>query len=102
MNRINRLLGMGNPAEADEFKRVEVMVLRPQKDLGKLASEHELTLPKLFRYLERGLVGKDRRSADALSMVIFEKDYIELLIRLGEEDTAERMAEIQEFLMLSN
>ena len=48
--------------------------------------------------MERGLVGKDSRSADALSMVIFEKDYIDLLIRFGEEDTEERMTEIREFL----
>ncbi len=102
MNRINRLLGMVNQAEVDDFRRVEVMVLRPQKDLGKLALEHEFSLPKLFRYLERGLAGKDRRSADALSMVIFEKDYLELMIRLGEEDTADRMTEIQEFLTGSN
>ena len=102
MNRINRLLGVANQTEVNDFRRVEVMVLRPQQDLGKLASEHEFTLPKLFRYLERGLAGKDRRSADALSMVIFEKDYIDLLIRLGEEDTAERMAEIREFLVGSD
>ena len=63
---------------------------------------HEFSLPYLFRYLERGLAWKDRRSADALSMVIFEKDYIDLLIRLGEEDTAERMAEIREFLAWSD
>ena len=48
--------------------------------------------------MERGLAGKDSRSADALSMVIFEKDYIDLLIRFGEEDTEERMTEIREFL----
>ena len=102
MNRINRLLGVANQTEVNDFRRVEVMVLRPQQDLGKLASEHEFTLPKLFRYLERGLAGKDRRSADALSMVIFEKDYIDLLIRLGEEDTAERMSEIREFLARSD
>ena len=48
--------------------------------------------------MERGLAGKDSRSADARSMVIFEKDYINLLIRLGEEDTQERMTEIREFL----
>ena len=97
-NRINRLLDKINQDEADEFRRVEVMVLRPKKDLGKLASEHELSLPRLFRYMERGLAGKDSRSADALSMVIFEKDYIDLLIRFGEEDTEERMTEIREFL----
>ena len=98
MNRINRLLDKINRDEADEFRRVEVMVLRPKKDLGKLAAEHELSLPKLFRHMERGLAGKDSRSADALSMVIFEKDYIDLLIRFGEEDTEERMTEIREFL----
>ena len=57
MNRINRLLDKINQDEADEFRRVEVMVLRPKKDLGKLASEHELSLPKLLD-MERGLQEK--------------------------------------------
>ena len=35
-------------------------------------------------------------------MVIFEKDYIDLLIRFGEEDTEERMTEIREFLTRSD
>ena len=77
------------------------MVLRPQEDLGRLAADHEVALPKVFRYLERGLAGKDSKSADVLSMVIFEKEYIELLIRLGEEDTSEKIDEIREFLKIS-
>ena len=101
MNRINRLLNsMENEQEAD-FRRVDVMVLRPRQDLGRLAADHEIALPKLFRYLERGLAGKDSRGADVLSMVIFEREYIELLIRLGEEDTSEKMGEIREFLLNS-
>ena len=101
MNRINRLLNsIENEQEAD-FRRVDVMVLRPRQDLGQLAADHEIALPKLFRYLERGLAGKDSRGADVLSMVIFEREYIELLIRLGEEDTSEKMREIREFLLKS-
>ena len=101
MNRINRLLdSIENEQEAD-FRRVDVMVLRPRQDLGQLAADHEIALPKLFRYLERGLAGKDSRGADVLSMVIFEREYIELLIRLGEEDTSEKMREIREFLLKS-
>ena len=99
MNRINRLLDSIKNEEETGFRRVEVMVLRPRQDLGKLAADHEIALPKLFRYLERGLAGKDKRSADVLSMVIFEKEYIDLLIRLGEEDTSERIGDIREFLL---
>jgi len=101
MNRINRLLDSIKNEEEAGFRRVDVMVLRPRQDLGKLAADHEIALPKIFRYLERGLAGKDRRSADVLSMVIFEKEYIDLLIRLGEEDTSERIGEIREFLLKS-
>ncbi len=74
------------------------MVLRPREDLGVLAREHELNLPKAFRFFEKGLANKDARSADALSMVIFEPEYLALLIRLGEEDTAARHDEIEAFL----
>ena len=101
MNRINELLSKVDKGESHNFRQVDVMVLRPQEDLGRLAADHEVALPKVFRYLERGLAGKDSKSADVLSMVIFEKEYIELLIRLGEEDTSEKIDEIREFLKIS-
>ena len=101
MNRINELLSKVDGGESHDFRQVDVMVLRPQEDLGRLAADHEVALPKVFRYLERGLAGKDSKSADVLSMVIFEKEYIELLIRLGEEDTSEKIDEIREFLKIS-
>jgi NTE family protein len=98
MNRINRLLDEIPEDSRGKYRQVEVMVLRPRQDLGKLAAEHEITLPRLFRYFESGLAGKGSKGADALSMVIFEREYIELLIRLGEVDTAEKMGEIKSFL----
>jgi NTE family protein len=99
MNRINHLVSRLPEGEQSEFRRVDVMVLRPREDLGKLAAEHEFKLPKSFRFFERGFANRENdRTADALSMVIFEPDYLELLMRLGEEDAAERSDEIQEFL----
>jgi len=98
MNRINRLVSQLAPEQTSEFRQVEVMVLRPREDLGKLAQEHEITMPSSFRFFERGLHNKESRSSDALSMVMFEPEYLALLIRLGEEDAAERRDEIEAFL----
>ena len=98
MNRINRLVSRLEPDEASDFRQVEVMVLRPRENLGKIAREHEVELPRTFRFFESGLNNRDRRSSDALSMVIFEPEYIGLLMRLGEEDAEARHDEIESFL----
>ncbi len=99
MTRINQLVDQLSEDESGDFRRVDVMVLRPREDLGKLAAEHEIDLPNPFRFFERGLTdGSNSRSADALSMVIFEPEYLGLLMRLGEEDAAVRSGEIEAFL----
>jgi NTE family protein len=98
MNRINQLVAGLPEEQRNGFRQVDVMVLRPREDLGMLAQEHELNMPRAFRFFERGLNHKDERSADALSMVIFEPEYLALLIRLGEEDTAARHDQIKAFL----
>ena len=98
MSRINRLVQQLPEEQRGGLRNVEVMVLRPREDLGVLAAEHELNMPRAFRFFERGLNNKDARSSDALSMVIFEPEYLALLIRLGEEDAAARGDEIEAFL----
>jgi NTE family protein len=98
MNRINRLIAKLPPDADSDLRTVEVMVLRPKEDLGALAREFELSMPSAFRFFERGLNNRDAKSADALSMVIFEPEYLALLIRLGEEDAADRKDEIESFL----
>ncbi len=98
MQRINRLLSRLPPTQRAGYRDVQVLVLRPRADLGLLAREHQLMLPPAFRFFERGLQNEDDGAADALSMVIFEPAYIELLMRLGEEDSAARHDEIEAFL----
>ena len=99
MQRINDLLAQIPPAQWDGFRPVDVMVLRPKEDLGELARAHELELPKAFRFFGQGLGNKREPSADALSMVMFEPEYLRLLMRLGEQDTAVRSEEIRDFLL---
>ncbi|NCF33145.1 MAG: patatin-like phospholipase family protein, partial [Proteobacteria bacterium] len=70
-----------------------------KEDLGELARAHELELPKAFRFFQQGLGDKREPSADALSMVMFEPEYLGLLMELGERDAAERSDEIRSFLL---
>jgi NTE family protein len=98
MERINGLLANLPEAHWGAYSPVDVMVLRPQEDLGHVARDHEIEMPKAFRFFKGGFAGKDDPSADALSMVNFEPEYIGRLIDLGEQDTAERIDEITAFL----
>ena len=98
MNRINRLLQKVPPEHHHPFRRVDVMVLRPREDLGVLAHEHRIEMPSSFRFFERGLEDQTEPSSDALSMVMFQPDYLALLLRLGEEDAQARHDEIASFL----
>ncbi|MEZ5557868.1 MAG: patatin-like phospholipase family protein [Pseudomonadales bacterium] len=98
MSRINRLLhNLPEPCRGG-MRPVEVMVLRPSRDIGALAAQNEFRLPRAFRFFERGMSGGQRRNADALSMVNFEPEYLAMLMDLGEQDAEQRGEEIQAFL----
>lgn len=100
MSRINQLLAaLSDSARAEVGMRpVEVMVLRPSRDLGALARKNEFRLPRAFRFFEKGLTGSHAKSSDVLSMVIFEPEYLRELVELGEADTDARAAEIEAFV----
>ena len=99
MQRINDLLAQLPQQQWGKYRPVDVMVLRPKEDLGELARAHELELPKAFRFFQQGLGDRREPSADALSMVMFEPEYLRLLMHLGEQDAAARSDEIRAFLL---
>ena len=97
MNRVVKQL----PAEARTgLTQVELLLLRPSRDLGQLANEYEAELPRAFRFMTRGLGTRETRSNDLLSLVMFQPDYLARLIELGEADALARMSEIESFLAL--
>ena len=98
MERMNILLDKLPPERRDGMRPVEVMVIRPSRDLSVIAREYEPRLPHGFRLLTRGLGTRETRTPDVLSLVMFQDDYARRLISLGEEDAEARMDEIAVFL----
>jgi NTE family protein len=98
LNMMNRVLGRLPPDQREGLRIVDVMVLRPSRDLAKLASGFEPKLPRIFRYLSRAWGTRETRSPDLLSMVMFEAEYLKRLMDLGEADAEMRAEEIDAFL----
>jgi NTE family protein len=94
----NRLLAKIAPEERGTLRHVAIRVLRPSRDLGQLASEYEPRLPSGFRYLVRSLGTRETETSDFLSMLMFQPDYLQRLIELGEEDAEARLEEIRELV----
>ena len=98
MKRINDLVKNTPQAYWNGLRPVDVMVLRPRRDLGEVARQFDKTLPRAFRFFKGGFAGKAEPTADALSMVNFEGAYLKELMSLGEEDTRARIDEVRAFL----
>ena len=98
LERMNRLLRKLPEEEREGMRIVELMVLRPSRDLGRLAREYEPRLPGAFRFMTRGLGTRETESADALSLIMFQEDYLRRLIEIGYEDAIARADEIGAFL----
>jgi NTE family protein len=98
LQRVNRVVERLPPEAHGDLARVELLLLRPSRDLGRLANEYEAELPRAFRFMTRGLGTRETRSNDLLSLVMFQPDYLARLIALGEADALARMAEIESFL----
>ncbi len=88
LRRINHLVDL-LPAETREgegLRHVDLLIQRPSKDIGLIASGFEDRLPRGMRFLVRGLGSPATRSADLLSYLLFDSAYITQLIELGEAD----------------
>ena len=98
LQQINELIGRLPADQRSGLRHVDLLVLRPSRDLGRLANEFEADLPRAFRFLFRGLGSRQIRSNDMLSLLMFQPDYIGRLVELGEADARARDAEIVAFL----
>ena len=98
MQQINELIAMLPEGRYNGLRHIDLLVLRPSEDLGRLANQHEAELPRGFRFLTRGLGTRETRSNDMLSLVMFQADYIRRLLEMGESDALARLPEIRRFL----
>ena len=98
--QLNKLIAQLPAERHDGLRHIDLLVIRPSEDLGRLANAYEPDLPRTFRFLTRGLGTKETRSNDMLSLMMFQKDYVARLIEMGEADAVARHSEIYRFLCL--
>ncbi|MBV6522104.1 MAG: hypothetical protein MNPFHGCM_02250 [Gemmatimonadaceae bacterium] len=98
LERINELVAKVPPSQRGSMRKIELLVLRPSIDLGVLAREYEPRLPRVFRFLTRGLGTRRSKSPSILSVLMFQEDYIQRLVELGESDAERQSERIREFI----
>jgi NTE family protein len=98
MQRMNELLHAIPEQQRGGLKPIDLLVLRPSVDLGKLAGDYERYLPRKMKLLVRALGVKETDSPDFISMLLFEPTFTRRIIDLGEADVHGRLAEIRAFL----
>lgn len=98
LQMVNRLLSKIPDAARDGMRPVDILVLRPSQDLGRLARHFEPNLPPALRFLTRGWGTRRTASPDVLSLMMFQPDYLRALVALGEQDVAADWKRIESFL----
>ena len=98
LQRMNELLRRIPQQDREGLKPIDLLVLRPSIDPGRLAAEYEEYLPRDLKLLTRALGAKETNSADFVSLLMFEPHYTRRLIEAGEADVTSRVDEIREFL----
>lgn len=98
LERLNVLLRDLPPEKRRGLRPVQLMVARPSQDLSRMVAEFEPKLPKVFRYLTRGLGSRETSSPDVLSLLAFDPGYLSALLDLGEADAAAHEEELRALL----
>lgn len=93
LERINLLVDGLPEGRRASLRHVDLHVLRPSQDLGRIAADYEPRLPRAFRFLTRGLGTRETRSSSVLSLVMFQPDYLKRVLDLGEADARARASE---------
>jgi len=96
--RVNHLIEAMPESARDGLRPIDLLVVRPSADLGKLANQYEARLPGAFRFLTRGLGTRETRRNDLLSLLMFQHDYLSRLLEIGEADGEARLEEVSAFL----
>ena len=98
MERFNGLIAQLPSSERDGLKPVQTMVLRPSADLGRLSAQFEKQLPRSLRFFTRGFGTRETDAPDSLSLLMFQPDYIDHLMQLGERDAKAQADTLSSFL----
>lgn len=102
LQRINKTVKLIDESDKEKhgltLRQVEVQVISPSDDIGKMAAEHAHELPWSIKTLLRGIGAYSKTDSSFMSYLLFEKGYCNALIKLGYEDTLKEKENILHFL----
>lgn len=102
LQRINKTVKLIGDQDREKhgvtLRQVEVQVISPSDDIGKMAAEHAHELPWSIKTLLRGIGAYSKTDSSLMSYLLFEKGYCNALIKLGYDDTVREKENILHFL----
>ena len=98
LQRLNTLIRALPADRRQGLHPVDLVVIRPSQDLGRLSLQFEPELPRMFRHLTRGLGSRETTSPDLLSLLMFQPDYIQRLLEIGAADAVAASARLAPLL----
>jgi len=81
------------------FRKVPYLWITPSEDIGAMAKDHVNRMPRVLRYVLRGL-GKKEDFSEVASYLLFHPSFTERLIELGYRDTLKKSDEVKDFYAL--
>jgi NTE family protein len=98
LNTINRNIELIPDVYQEKLslRKIDLLYLHPDADLGKLAEKKRKAMPFLLRYLMNAF-GTKGQSSDLLSFLLFEGDYCKEVVALGYDDIIKHAQQIKAF-----
>ncbi len=97
-NRITKLALHTPEFERNGIRPVNVLLIQPSRDIGKLAHGFDMNTKGVLRMLTRGLGSEETLSPDWLSVILFNPHFIQQVIELGYEDGRRHADAIKRFI----
>ena len=99
LERVNRTVVGFPPGQlaADGLRPVELLMIRPSRELGELAAGHEELLPPVIRFIMRAIGAQRAEASEFLGHFLFHPAYTSRLVELGYDDVAAQWPEIERF-----
>jgi len=100
LQRVNTLVRKLPEEEPTSLRPLDVLVIRPSEDLGKMAHAYEVPFGGAAGRLAQLMGARQTRSADWMSMMLFTPAYAQRLMDLGYDDARQQHQRIAAFLQM--